>query len=93
MPVVVVSTLTERDAEVTLRALKLSAVDFVATTLAMRDAGRHDIRLDEASWAMFGMPREAIAQGAAHAVLHLGRTGPALVERLRANAGAALHRV
>ena len=74
MSVVMVSTLTERDAEVTLRALELSAVelgavDYVATTMAMRDAGRHNIRLDEASWAVFGMPREAIAQGAAHARL------------------------
>ena len=61
--------------------------------MAIRDAGRHNIRLDEASCVVFGMPREAIAQGAAHAVLPLGRIGPALVERLRANAGAALHRV
>ena len=60
---------------------------------AMRDAGSYNICQDEASCVVFGMPREAIAQGAAHAVLPLGRIGPALVERLRASAGAALRRV
>jgi len=39
------------------------------------------------------MPREAIAQGAAHDVLPLQRIAPALVERLRNTVGAAIHRV
>ena len=60
---------------------------------AMRDAGSWNICQDEASCVVFGMPREAIAQGAAHAVLPLQRIAPALVERLRAAVGAALHRI
>jgi two-component system chemotaxis response regulator CheB len=59
----------------------------------MRDAGSHNVCQDEASCVVFGMPREAIAHGAAHEVLPLQRIAPALVERLRATVGAALHRV
>ena len=39
------------------------------------------------------MPREAIAHGAAHEVLPLGRIAPRLLERLRSTAGAVLNRV
>ena len=60
---------------------------------AMRDAGSHNYCQDEASCVVFGMPREAIAAGAAHEVLPLQRIAPALLERLRATVGAALHRV
>jgi len=60
---------------------------------AMRDAGSHNVCQDEASCVVFGMPREAIAQGAAHQVLPLQRIAPALIERLRATAGGVLHRV
>ena len=55
----------------------------------MRDAGSFNLVQDEASCVVFGMPREAIAQGAAHEVLPLARIAPRLLEWLRANAGVA----
>jgi two-component system chemotaxis response regulator CheB len=42
---------------------------------------------------VFGMPREAIAHGAANEVLPLQRIASALIERLRSTVGSALHRV
>ena len=59
----------------------------------MRDTGSWNVCQDEASCVVFGMPREAIAHGAAHEVLPLQRIAPALVERLRSTVGHALHRV
>ena len=59
----------------------------------MRDAGSFNFCQDEASCVVFGMPREAIAHGAANEVLPLQRIAPALIERLRATVGAAIHRV
>jgi two-component system chemotaxis response regulator CheB len=59
----------------------------------MRDAGSFNICQDEASCVVFGMPREAIAQGAAHEVLPLTRIAPRLLEWLRLHAGAATSRV
>jgi len=60
---------------------------------AMRDAGAWNVCQDEASCVVFGMPREAIAHGAAHEVLPLARIAPALIERLRSTAGLATSRV
>jgi len=59
----------------------------------MKDAGSYNICQDEASCVVFGMPREAIAHGAADEVLPLQRIAPALLERLRTTVGAAIHRV
>ena len=59
----------------------------------MHDAGSYNLVQDEASCVVFGMPREAIAAGAAHEVLPLGRIAPALLDRLRSAAGASRHRV
>jgi two-component system chemotaxis response regulator CheB len=59
----------------------------------MKDAGSYNIVQDEASCVVFGMPREAIAHGAADEVLPLQRIAPALLERLRTTVGAAIHRV
>jgi two-component system chemotaxis response regulator CheB len=59
----------------------------------MRDAGSWNLVQDEASCVVFGMPREAIAHGAAHEVLPLARIAPALVERLRSTAGLHTSRV
>jgi two-component system chemotaxis response regulator CheB len=59
----------------------------------MRDAGSWNLVQDEASCVVFGMPREAIAHGAANEVLPLAQIAPRLVEWLRANAGAATSRV
>jgi len=60
---------------------------------AMRDAGSYNFCQDEQSCVVFGMPREAIMQGAAHEVLPLNKIGPALIERLRSTVGTLLHRV
>jgi two-component system chemotaxis response regulator CheB len=67
--------------------------DGAAAMRTMRDAGSWNIAQDEASCIVFGMPREAIAHGAAHEVLSLARIGPRLMEWLRVNAGAATSRV
>jgi two-component system chemotaxis response regulator CheB len=60
---------------------------------AMRDAGSWNICQDEASCVVFGMPREAIAHGAADEVLPLAQIAPRLIERLRSTAGLATSRV
>jgi len=60
---------------------------------AMHDAGSYNICQDEASCVVFGMPREAIARGAAHEVLPLSRIAAALVARLKSTAGATIHRI
>jgi two-component system, chemotaxis family, protein-glutamate methylesterase/glutaminase len=59
----------------------------------MREAGAWNVCQDEHSCVVFGMPREAIAQGAAHEVLPLARIAPALIERLRSTAGIHTSRV
>lgn len=46
--------------------------------LAIRQAGGHTIAQDEASSVVYGMPREAVALGAAARVLPLAEIGPAL---------------
>jgi two-component system chemotaxis response regulator CheB len=60
---------------------------------SMRDAGSWNVAQDEATCVVFGMPREAIAHGAANEVLPLLKIAPRLVEWLRANAGVATSRV
>lgn len=60
---------------------------------AMRDAGAYNVCQDEASCVVFGMPREAIAAGAAHEVLPLAQIAPHVLERLRATAGLSTNRV
>jgi two-component system, chemotaxis family, protein-glutamate methylesterase/glutaminase len=59
----------------------------------MRDAGAYNLCQDEASCVVFGMPREAIAAGAANEVLPLAQIGPKLIEKLRSTAGASYSRV
>ncbi len=59
----------------------------------MRDAGSYNLVQDEASCVVFGMPREAIAAGAAHEVLPLGQIAARLIERLRSTAGMSHTRV
>ena len=60
---------------------------------SMRDAGSYNLVQDENSCVVFGMPREAIAHGAANEVLPLTQIAPRLIEWLRANAGSATSRV
>jgi two-component system chemotaxis response regulator CheB len=59
----------------------------------MREAGSWNVAQDEASCVVFGMPREAIAAGAAHEVLPLSAIAARLIERLRSTAGHATNRV
>jgi len=59
----------------------------------MRDAGSYNLVQDEASCVVFGMPKEAIAAGAAHEVLPLAQIAPRLIERLRSTAGMSHNRV
>ena len=59
----------------------------------MRDAGSYNLAQDETSCVVFGMPREAIAAGAAHEVLPLGQIAARLLERLRALGGAGSNRL
>jgi two-component system chemotaxis response regulator CheB len=59
----------------------------------MRDAGSYNLVQDEASCVVFGMPREAIAHGAAHEVLPLAQIATRLIERLRSTAGLSINRV
>jgi two-component system chemotaxis response regulator CheB len=48
---------------------------------------------DEASCIVFGMPREAIAHGAADEVLPLTQIAPALIARLRGATDRLHHRI
>jgi two-component system chemotaxis response regulator CheB len=59
----------------------------------MRDAGSWNVCQDEASCVVFGMPREAIAHGAANEVMPLMQIATALIERLRSTAGMSTTRV
>jgi len=58
----------------------------------MRDAGSFNLVQDEQSCVVFGMPREAIAAGAAHEVLPLSQIAARLLASLRSH-GASLSRV
>lgn len=59
----------------------------------MKDAGSYNYVQDEASCIVFGMPREAIAHGAADEVLPLNHIAPALVARLRSQSDKVMHRI
>jgi len=59
----------------------------------MKDAGSYNVCQDEATCVVFGMPREAIAHGAAHEVLPLGKIAPHVIERLRSTSGLSMNRV
>jgi len=59
----------------------------------MRDAGSWNLVQDEASCVVFGMPKEAIAAGAANEVLPLTAIAPKLLERLRSTGSAGSNRL
>jgi two-component system chemotaxis response regulator CheB len=59
----------------------------------LRDAGSWNLVQDEATCVVFGMPKEAIAAGAANEVLPLNAIAPRLLERLRSTAGPSTHRL
>jgi two-component system chemotaxis response regulator CheB len=60
---------------------------------AMKDAGSYNVCQDEATCVVFGMPREAIAHGAANEVLPLGKIAGHMIERLRSTSGLSTNRV
>lgn len=66
--------------------------DGAAAMREMKDAGSYNYVQDEASCIVFGMPREAIAKGAADEVLPLLQIAPALVAKLRGTSGSH-HRI
>jgi two-component system, chemotaxis family, protein-glutamate methylesterase/glutaminase len=59
----------------------------------MKDAGSYNYVQDEASCIVFGMPREAIAHGAAHEVLPLDQIASALITRLSGATDRLHHRI
>ncbi|WP_042428223.1 protein-glutamate methylesterase/protein-glutamine glutaminase [Comamonas granuli] len=67
--------------------------DGAAAMREMKDAGSYNYVQDEASCIVFGMPREAIAHGAADEVLPLTQIAPALVARLRSSSDKVMHRI
>jgi len=67
--------------------------DGAAAMREMRDAGSYNYVQDEASCIVFGMPREAIAHGAADEVLPLNQIAGALVARLRSATDRLHHRI
>jgi two-component system, chemotaxis family, protein-glutamate methylesterase/glutaminase len=56
--------------------------DGASAMLEMREAGAFNIAQDEATCVVFGMPREAIALGAAHEVLPLDRIAGRVLDQL-----------
>jgi len=64
--------------------------DGAAGMLEMRQAGAHNFAQDEASCVVFGMPREAIALGAAHDVGPLQALPRMVLDHLAAQGGRAL---
>lgn len=52
--------------------------------LAMRNSGGYNIAQDESSCVVFGMPKEAIAIGAIHAILPLPKISGEIVAQVRA---------
>ncbi|WP_404300628.1 chemotaxis response regulator protein-glutamate methylesterase [Alicycliphilus denitrificans] len=67
--------------------------DGAAAMREMKDAGSYNYVQDEASCIVFGMPREAIAHGAADEVLPLTQIAPALIARLRGSTERLHHRI
>ncbi|MEO7338803.1 MAG: chemotaxis response regulator protein-glutamate methylesterase [Caldimonas sp.] len=88
MPVVMVSTLTERGADVTLRALELGAIDFVAKPkIGVADGLRllaEDItdKIRIAAKARISRPHAALAPTAAATAAAAPKNAPAAIGRL-----------
>lgn len=67
--------------------------DGAAAMREMKDAGSYNYVQDEASCIVFGMPREAIAHGAADEVLPLTQIASALITKLRGGSDRVMHRI
>ena len=76
------SLAVDRGAQVLACLLTGMGRDGAAGLLAIRRAGGFTVAQDEATSVVFGMPREAIALGAAQAVLPLDQIGPQIVQIL-----------
>lgn len=63
--------------------------DGAAGMLEMKRAGAYNFAQDEASCVVFGMPKEAIAQGGTDEILPLREIAPAVLRRLAAVGGKA----
>ena len=79
--------------QLVLERLAVLDCDGAAAMREMRDAGSYNYVQDEASCIVFGMPREAIAHGAADEVLPLTQIAGALVTRLRSTTDRMHHRI
>ena len=64
--------------------------DGAAGMLAMKEAGSYNFAQDEASCVVFGMPREAIAIGAAHEVAPINELSARVLNYLTTHGGRAL---
>lgn len=67
--------------------------DGAAAMREMRDAGSYNLVQDESTCIVFGMPREAIAHGAADEVLPLPQIAQALLLKLRGGSDQVHHRI
>ncbi|RYE40505.1 MAG: chemotaxis response regulator protein-glutamate methylesterase [Hyphomicrobiales bacterium] len=67
--------------------------DGAAAMREMKDAGSYNYVQDEATCIVFGMPREAIAHGAADEVLPLTQIASALISKLRGTTDRLHHRI
>jgi two-component system chemotaxis response regulator CheB len=76
------SLAVDRGAQVLACLLTGMGRDGAAGLLAIRRAGGFTVAQDESTSVVFGMPREAIALGAAQAVLPLDQIGPQIVQIL-----------
>ncbi len=84
------SLAAERGSQVLACLLTGMGRDGAAGLLAIRRAGGFTVAQDEGTSVVFGMPREAIALGAAQAVLPLEQIGPQIVQ-FSATARGARH--
>ena len=67
--------------------------DGAAAMREMRDAGSYNLVQDESTCIVFGMPREAIAHGAADEILPLQQVAPTLLGKLRGGSDQVHHRI
>ncbi len=94
MPVVMISTLTQKGSPITLEALEIGAKYIVATLLtgmgsdgakgllALKQQGAYTLAQDEFSSVVWGMPKVAIDIGAANEVVPLDKMTQRLLNQV-----------
>jgi chemotaxis response regulator CheB len=94
MPVVMISTLTQKGSPITLEALEIGAKYIVATLLtgmgsdgakgllALKQQGAYTLAQDEFSSVVWGMPKVAIDIGAANEVVPLDKITQRLLNQV-----------